>query len=160
MRIRPLVAVLLLAGIVPLGCEDDDDPAGPATSFAAVMTGASESPPVTTSATGTATFQVDGASIDYTLTTTGLTNVTAAHIHGPAQPGENAGIIVGLFIQQTEGDWPGNKTATFDVADFTQGQSVTTMAALLDLMRTGGAYVNFHTTENPAGAIRGQILPN
>ena len=89
-----------------------------------------------------------------------LGTTTAAHIHGPAAEGVNAGVIVPLFNAQAEGAWTGSKTATFDVADLAAGQSITTMAALIALMRSGEVYVNVHTTANPAGAIRGQIEAN
>lgn len=161
MRIpRKLTPLLLGALVLATACDDDDDPAGPATEFSATLTGAAEVEPVTTNATGTATFELDGDELDFTLTTTGLSNVTAAHIHGPAAAGVNAGVIVPLFFAEAEGAWDGSKSATLTADAFVADQSVTTMAALIALMRTGQAYVNVHTTANPAGAIRGQIAGN
>jgi hypothetical protein len=160
MRKRLLFVPLLLVGVAFVACEDDDDPAGPATEFSAQLNGANERPdPVTTNATGTASFEIDGNTIDFTLTTTGLQNVTAAHIHGPADEEDAAGVIVGLFSAEAEGAWTGTKTASFDVSDITS-DDVTTMEALIALMRSGDTYVNVHTQANPAGEIRGQIEPN
>lgn len=160
MHKRLLFVPLLAAGLAFVACEDDDDPAGPATEFSAQLTGAKERPdPVDSDATGTATFEIDGNTIDFTLTTTGLTDVTAAHIHGPAGTEAAAGVIVGLFSAQAEGAWTGSKTGSFDVDDITSGD-VTTMAELIDLMRSGDTYVNVHTQEHLGGEIRGQIVGN
>lgn len=160
MRTRSLFVPLLFGVLLVAGCEDEDDPAGPATEFSATLSGSGEVPPVTTNGSGTATFEIDGNAIDFTLNATGLTNVTAAHIHGPAAVGVNAGIIVGLFNAQAEGAWDGSKTGSFTVADFNGGQSINTMTALIELLRTGQAYVNVHTAANPGGEIRGQITAN
>ncbi|MGH7444530.1 MAG: CHRD domain-containing protein [Longimicrobiales bacterium] len=160
MRIRLLLVPLLIGGLAVTACEDDDDPAGLATSFSAALNADNEVPPNASTATGTASFEIDGDEIDFTLTTTGLTGVTAAHIHGPALSGENATVIVPLFNADTEGDWDGSKTASFDVSDIASGQATTTMDALIALMRNGRTYVNVHTDVLPAGVIRGQITSN
>src|SRR5216683_5128156 len=50
--------------------------------FGAKLNGASETPPVDTKATGTATLTVSGTSVAYKVTASGLSgNATAAHIH-------------------------------------------------------------------------------
>lgn len=160
MRIRLLLVPLLIGGLAVTACEDDDDPGGLATRFSATLDGDSEVPPTQSTATGTASFEIDGDEIDFTLNTTGLTNVTAAHIHGPAGAGANASIIVPLFNATTEGDWDGSKTSSFDAGDIASGQATASLSALIALMRAGNAYVNVHTTEDPGGAIRGQISAN
>jgi tRNA pseudouridine-54 N-methylase len=38
------------------------------------------------------------------------------------------------------------------------GRPVTNIAALAFAMREGLIYVNLHTTDNPAGEVRGQLL--
>lgn len=160
MRTRSIIMPLVFGVMLSAACDDDSDPAGPATEFRATLSGSSEVPPVTTNGTGSATFEIEGNAIDFTLNATGLTNVTAAHIHGPAAVGVNAGVIVGLFSAQAEGAWDGSKSASFTVADFNGGQSVNTMDALIALLRSGQAYVNVHTAANPGGEIRGQIVEN
>ena len=160
MRKRMLFVPLLAAGLAFVACEDDDDPAGPATEFSVELNGANERPdPVDSDGTGTATFEIDGNTIEFTLTTNGLTDVTAAHIHGPADTEESAGVIVGLFSAQAEGAWTGTKTGSFDADDITSND-VTTLDELIALMRSGDTYVNVHTQANLAGEIRGQIEPN
>lgn len=156
MMLRRILVLPVLAGLLAAAACDDDDPiAVLPLSFSADLSGGEEVPPVLTSATGTATFQVDGDEIAFTLTTSGLTGVTAAHIHGPAGTGENADVLVPLFDAGAEGAWTGSKSARFDAGDLT-GEA-TTMAELVALMRAGDTYVNVHTQQNPAGAIRGQI---
>lgn len=158
MRTRYLAVPLLTLLIGLVACDGDGDQVtGVATRFNAQLTGAKEVPPVTTSATGTATFRVQGNTVEFTLNTTGLQNVTAAHIHGPAPADSNAAVIVGLFNAPTEGAWTGSKTGSFTTANLSTTQPVTTLDALLGLMRAGRTYVNVHTSDNPAGAIRGQV---
>lgn len=134
--------------------------------FDAPLSGASEVPPRTTPALGAASFQAVGGRVSWTLEATGLTNVTAAHIHGPASLTETAGVIVTLL---PSGPFDGTASGSFDDVD-AGSSAVTTMEALLQLMRSGQAYVNVHTSDGvdppntgpgdfPGGEIRGQIRP-
>jgi hypothetical protein len=66
---------------------------------------------------------------------------TAAHFHGPAQPGANAGVAV-----------PIPNVATSPV----QGSATLTDAQAEDLL-AGRYYINIHTAANPAGEVRGQV---
>src|SRR4026208_1038044 len=80
-------------------CDSTDSTDPTAQTFTASLTGANERPnPVTTPATGSATFTLsaDGNTLTWNVTTTGANNVIASHIHvGGAQV---AGpIILGLF---------------------------------------------------------------
>jgi len=157
MRRHVLLGGLTLAALVAVGsCSDD---VGPTTNerFAATLSGANESPVVTTSATATAEFTVfnDVPGIFFKLNVTGpfTDSVTAAHIHGPADPGVPAGVIVNLFTGPNagpaitgtlaEGVLPSPSRITFD--------------SVLVLLRAGKAYVNIHTKTNSGGEIRGQI---
>jgi hypothetical protein len=67
--------------------------------------------------------------------------VTAAHIHGPAAAGKNAGVLVPL----------GNAASSpiHTVATLTPDQEKD--------LTSGMTYVNIHSKNNPAGAIRGQL---
>jgi plastocyanin len=110
------------------------------TTCTATLSGSEEVPPVTTSASGSATVQYTPLTgvIIYNLTTTGLSGV-AAHIH-QAPAGANGPIIVPFEGGPTQ--WSGQATLTPE-----QGQ------ALL----SGGTYANVHTSANPGGEIRGQL---
>jgi CHRD domain-containing protein len=122
--------------------------AGPA--FAEKMTvkldGASEVPPTTSTGTGTADLDYDAASkkLSWKLTYSGLTGpATAAHFHGPAESGNNAGVAVAI------------PNATSSPAE---GSATLTDAQAADLM-AGKYYINVHTAANPKGEIRGQVKP-
>ena len=151
----------------------DDEPADPATatSFTATLSGANEEPPVTTTAAGTATFEVNGSEITYTITTTAsIQNAILGHIH-LAAAGVNGPVRLNLC--GTGAPEPACTSGTGVVATGTNGVTVGSPAItfddLLAAMRSGGAYVNVHTSSgpgcapapgcNPGGEIRGQIVP-
>jgi hypothetical protein len=110
------------------------------------LSGAAEVPPVATTAVGTATVTLDPGSGAVTVTGSygGFTTpVNGAHIHGPALPGMNAGIIVPLmFDAAMSGNLSGSGTLT---------------PAQVQDMLMGRTYVNVHSTAYPMGEIRGQV---
>ncbi|HEX8560716.1 MAG TPA: PQQ-dependent sugar dehydrogenase [Pyrinomonadaceae bacterium] len=112
------------------------------TLFVASLDGAQETPPVATGARGTATLLLDKdeTTARVSLRFRGLSAAqTAAHVHGPAAPGESA---------QPVFDLPAG-----DFADF---QITLTPQQAADL-RAGLFYVNVHSAAFPAGEIRGQF---
>jgi hypothetical protein len=126
--------------------------------FVANLSPANEVPPKTTAGTGVATFVDLGSEIDWTLSLTNMTAVTASHIHlGAAGTAPAANIIFNLFIPQT---------ATPTVNGIV-GRGIITNAnnanvsldSLRVLFNNGNAYVNVHTTANPPGEIRDQVHP-
>ena len=78
---------------------------------------------------------------------TGLSgNASAAHIHGFAAPGANAGVLAGLtFTAATSGMVTGVWTLT----------SLEQVDGLFD----GLTYINLHSTAFPGGELRGQLTP-
>ena len=97
-----------------------------------------------TAATGNASVSYDTASkqVTWRITYAGLSGTpTAAHFHGPAQPGANAGVAV-----------PIPNVATSPI----QGSATLTDAQAADLV-AGRYYINIHTAATPAGEIRGQV---
>ena len=113
--------------------------------FHATMDTKSEVPPKTTDGKGTAeaTLDTNTKVLTYTVTYSGLTGpATAAHIHGPAAPGANAGVLV-PFKAPLESPIKGTATLTDDqIKDLEAGQT----------------YANIHTAANPGGEIRGQLV--
>jgi len=114
-----------------------------------VLDGASEVPPVTTgsSAIGYLTINSSTLSLQGNITSTGITGDTAAHIHGPAAAGVNAGIRV-PFPAKPDDDalWALPDTTTISQID-------------MDYILASQTYLNVHTTGNPGGEVRGQIVP-
>jgi hypothetical protein len=161
-----LTLVLALLAVLSLGSACDDDPTGieELAEFLANLTGAAERPnPVTTAATGTSFFDVNGSTVRYRIDVEDIQNVTLAHIHNGGA--EVAGpIVVELFNAAGS---PRSFTtrgvlvdSSFTQADLEAGGGITTLDALIDAMEAGTVYVNVHTTQNPGGEIRGQIEDN
>jgi hypothetical protein len=104
----------------------------------------SEVPAKDSAGKGTLTATLDSTSneLKYHVVFDGLTGpVTAAHFHGPAAPGVNAGPQVPV---------KGPITSPVD------GTSTLTPAQAKDLL-DGKWYFNLHTSANPGGEIRGQV---
>ena len=106
---------------------------------------ASESVPANNSkGTGSlqATYDTANKQLTYTVNYSGLTgNATAAHFHGPADPGKTAGVVVPV---------QGN------VASPIKGTATLTDSQAADLL-AGKWYFNIHTEANKPGEIRGQV---
>jgi hypothetical protein len=93
----------------------------------------------TGSGSATVTIRLNKDELCFTLTVTGLTNVTAAHIHR----GSTGDIVVPL-IAPTSGTSSGCVTVT--------------KTLLQEIVTTPGAfYVNVHTATFPGGQIRGDL---
>lgn len=181
--VRSSVAVALLAAAVVWSCTGDDGatgpqgptgaqgpqgpagPAGPASpavveSFTATLIAANEvaNPPVQSTGTAFAVITYIGGQLLFRVDVNGTSNVTRAHIHGPAAPGVNAGIKVN-FYEPPAGTTPLNFTTTATLANGVAALPTgISMDSLLVLMRNGNAYVNIHTTTYPSGEMRGQIV--
>jgi hypothetical protein len=116
--------------------------------FTAKMNGSQETPPVTTTATGTGAFVLNaaGTALSYTITVSGLT-INAGHFHNGAA-GVAAGVVKSLtFVNNTASGVWSSTDATQPLTD-----------SLLSELLRGRLYVNVHTTANPGGEIRGQVL--
>ncbi|HXG72641.1 MAG TPA: CHRD domain-containing protein [Gemmatimonadaceae bacterium] len=153
-------AAVIVVGVTAIACSDD--PVAPVLPvFSANLNGANEVPPRTTPAAGIATFTDNGATIDYTLDVSNLTGVTAGHIHVGAS-GVNGPIIVFLFSAGGPGNnIPRTVTGTLSTGIINENSSSTvTLDSLRTLFRNGNSYVNVHTTTNPGGEIRAQVLPS
>jgi hypothetical protein len=114
-------------------------------SFKAELKGASEVPPVTSKGTGniTVTYDTGTKTASWKGTVSGLSgNATAAHFHGPAEPGKNAGVMIPA---------PGVTTGAFEgTAPLTDVQARALIA--------GQTYFNVHTAAHPNGEVRGQVV--
>ena len=89
------------------------------------------------------TYDTTTKMITWRVTFDNLTGpATAAHFHGPAAPGANAGVALLIGNNPTS---PATGNATLDDAK------------AADLM-AGRWYVNVHTAANRGGEIRGQVV--
>jgi hypothetical protein len=108
------------------------------------LTGAEETPPVTTSASATGTFTIGAdKSVSGSVKTTGIDG-TVAHIHVGA-PGV-AGPPIITLTKGPDGVWsvpPGSTLTDDQYASF----------------KAGNLYVNVHSAEHKPGEIRAQLKP-
>jgi len=108
------------------------------------LTGAEETPPVTTSASGSGTISIGAdKSVSGTVKTSGIDG-TAAHIHLGA-PGQ-AGPPIITLDKSAEGVWSvpaGSKLTDEQYASF----------------KAGKLYVNVHSAAHKPGEIRAQLKP-
>lgn len=113
--------------------------------FHTTLTAAAEVPPTKSTGSGEATVTLDTATheITWDVTFSGFSSeVTAAHIHGPAEAGKNAGVVVPF------GAAP--KSPLHGTAKLTTEQEGQLTAGLY--------YVNVHSKNFPSGAVRGQLV--
>lgn len=112
--------------------------------YEATLSGGQEVPPNGSPGTGTAEVQLDRHThiIHWKVAYNGLTGpAKGAHIHGPADPGQNAPVLIpfaGVDHSPIEGQAP-----------LTQAQEAE--------LAGGKLYVNIHTPAFPGGEIRGQL---
>ena len=114
--------------------------------YEASLDGAQEVPAVATAGQGQARLEVDaGGTLRWTIGHEGLSGpVTAAHIPGPAGPGQNAPVLLPFSVSRGAASFSGQAHVTPEQR--TQ-------------LESGQWYVNLHTARNPNGEIRGQLRP-
>jgi hypothetical protein len=111
--------------------------------FKAPLSASEEVPPNQSKGTGNieATYDTSSKKLAWKGSYSGLTGpVAAAHFHGPAQKGQNAGIVVPVDAAKTP----------------FEGSATLTDPQAADLAN-GAWYFNIHTAENKGGEIRGQM---
>ena len=109
-----------------------------------LLSGSQEVPPVTTSATGTASITIGAdKAVSGGISTAGIVG-TAAHIHAAAA-GTNGPVVITLE-KDAENGWvvPADTSLT---------------DAQHAMFNAGELYLNVHSTAHPAGEIRAQLKP-
>lgn len=135
--------------------------------FGAVLSGAEEVPPVPSRARGSTVFQLsaDGSELSFLLVVANIEDVVQAHIHCGTQ-GVNGPVVLFLYGAalipgRTDGVLSRGTAHAADVIPRPDSPAcpggVANLDDLVEKMRTGGAYVNVHTTSYLAGEIRGQV---
>lgn len=133
-----------LAGLALAACLTAICPANAETiALKADLKGSNEVPPNDGKGTGavTLTFDTGSKRLSWKGTLTGLTAApTAAHLHGPAEAGKNAGVQIPIP----------NPGPQFE------GSAILSETQAADLLG-GRLYVNVHTAAHPGGEVRGQV---
>ncbi len=151
-----LTVVFLSVTLLGAGCGlyGIGNPSNDATEFTATLTGDAERPdPVVTDAMGTGTFSLnaDETELTYNISASGLSgDVIGAHFHFSVDGAAGSGEIVFAITDMIVNDGDGGATA--------DGTWPLTAVDLVNL-RLDYIYVNFHTEANPAGEIRGNLIP-
>ncbi len=139
MKIRAILAGVLLSAALSAGAIAAD------VMYTASLKSSQEVPPNDSKGSGAANLTYDPAAkkLSFKITYSGLSGpATAAHIHGPAEPGKNAPVVIKF-------DNPASPI---------EGSATLTDAQAADLA-AGNDYINVHTAEHKGGEIRGQIMP-
>ena len=144
-----VLALVLGAGLAAASCGKGSDNL---TIWQADLLDSNETPPRATGASGTAGITFDGTTVTYSVELHNINAVLFGHIHsgaagvnGPVRvtlyPGPTVATVNGILVQ-----------SSFTAADV----SGVSFDQLIQEMKSGSAYVNFHTNQFPGGEVRGQ----
>lgn len=125
------------------------------TYFTNSLSGFNEVQPIGSEAVGGIKAELTGQTLTLTGAFSGLSSPFDENIAGGAHlhiggPGMNGDVDLGLMATLGAADTTGAFTAMDNTFALTAEQAAT--------LRSGGYYVNIHTTEQPAGELRGQVL--
>ena len=128
--------------------------------YTAYLTPDAETMEVTSNADGDAIFFINAdGQMEFEIIVVDIQDVTAAHIH-LGMPGEDGPVVATLFMGEFStndvGVLANGTIAAGDLQGDLEGSSLGTLIAEIE---AGNAYVNVHTTSNPGGEIRGQLVP-
>ena len=171
-----LSGILLLTCVLAAGCGGDDSPSTPSptapntVTFTATLLPANEVPPisnaeqsgrgtaiVTFNLTRTAAGAIQSGTVDFHYDLTGFpagTTITLSHIHTGAS-GVAGGVLVNtgqsaaspLGLTNGAGSWEARGITSADAA---------TLQSIID--NPAGFYFNVHSSTNPGGVARGQLV--
>lgn len=159
------LAILAAVQIAPaLATHQDDHDRVHTVTFHIELSGSQQVPAVTTDAFGMATVRLvdNGTAISFRVIVCNIVNVVASHIHvGPART--NGKVIIPFFGGQTFSSPHGCKTLAQGIrtaADLNTkaDPTITSWNDFVKALLAGNTYINVHTTANPGGEIRGQLV--
>ena len=163
MRVKQLAAAIIITAITFTACEKRNVAEGTETATI-TMSGTQEVPPNNSTATGTINAVYDRATktLTYSASWSGLTDtLTGMHIHGPADPGSNAGILQNIIAS---GSVSGGVTLFNPGPSFIRQGSISGRV-LMDNVKlfendllAGKYYINVHSKAYPGGEIRGNLI--
>jgi hypothetical protein len=179
MHHRAITLAIAAAVTIAVGCKKDSTtapvaavapvtPAAPvntSVTFKATMNGANEVPANSSTGSGTFTATLDTVTniFTYDITFSGLTsNVSNGHIHGPATATAAVGTTINFNTLAGASFSFGQTSGTAHGISVLNASNQITAAMNGDSLRkilfAGLTYANIHTTANPGGEIRGQII--
>ena len=146
-----VIAIAALFTITAISCKKETVPAATVTKeITVLLAAANENPqPSGRTETGTASIKVfSDKSVTVDITITGLAssdNITAGHFH-VGDPVTNGGVVVDL-----------NPTV---MGNMVKAKLMNVRSSFIDTLMNGTAdiYLNVHSTQVPAGIIRGQVF--
>ena len=146
--------------------------------FIATLAGKEVVPPVNTTGTGIANFEILDNSVNYQINVLDTGKITSIQIHNGTM-GTNGDVIMTLFKSKDNGtnlieNMPKisnmssttQRSSSFSASGNVQASDLTgsltgkTINDLVLIMQSDGTYVNVHTEDYPTGELRGQILEN
>nr|WP_298725276.1 CHRD domain-containing protein [uncultured Steroidobacter sp.] len=174
--------ILALSSLLPWSVSQAQDEEAVTFDLSARLSGAQEvtppdapttpSPGVMTDTTGDVLVRVaeDLSSLAFVLNVNNGSGVTQAHLHC-GRPGENGPVVVFLSPMDAEARdvngqlAEGTRTnehieATAEACEELIGRPVRNIASLAAAAFDGLIYANVHTVANPAGEVRGQLIPD
>jgi len=125
----------------------------------ATLSGDQVVPPVSTTATGKATFKhPDSTTMNYKVNITGITNPTGIGVH-MGKEGSNGDLIVDLMkVGKSQSTDRGmTLTGSFTAQNLIGPMKGKTILELVDSMKSGDTYLIVDTENHPTGEIRGQL---
>jgi hypothetical protein len=165
MRAR-IVGLVFVVGLVAVGVAV----AGVNRNWSTHADGSQEVPPRETNAQAQAIFHLstDGQELEFKLIASNIENVVQAHIHqGAAGVNGPIGVFLYGLVPANGGRTDGVLSqGTITAGDLIGPFAGLTVAELAELLDSGGAYVNVHTSTGsatlgpgnfPGGEVRGQI---
>ena len=157
MRVLSFVGAMALVSMIGVASAEAQT-----RNFTAQLSGGNETPGVVTGAGGVATITLNTATqtVTYRIDVYNLpSGATVGHFHasGPGVAGPT--VVNFTFPANISNDFAITGTAT--AADLTprQAQGINSWEDFIQALTLGQIYVNVHSTVNPGGEIRGQVVP-
>jgi hypothetical protein len=166
----------IAACLVAAGC-GSDSPSSPSTTnpttivFTAQLRPSNEVPPVsnaestgtgdvtiTMNLTRTSTGAIQSGTVDFRFNLTGFpagTTVTLGHIH-PGAAGANGSPLINIGLSAAAPLVLVNGSGSYEVKGVTAGADAATLQSIIDT--PANFYFNVHSTTNPGGVARGQLV--
>ena len=130
--------------------------------FTALLSGANEVPGIASGSGGTATVTLNTATraVTYKVDVYNMpSGTTQAHFH-VGGPGVAGPVVVNFVVQPNiSNDFSISGTATSADLVPRQAQGIGSWDDFIEALVLGQVYANVHSTVNPGGEVRGQVLP-